>query len=168
MRKYALMFFVVYLLSTVALSSALDALHVDAGPGWTIVAVLLASLVAAWRFTREQGRVPTAAEQNAYACWALTGTWAALLSLMVVANALLLSPAESDQVLDTLTQLANSRLALTLFAVGLVAVSALGYASIRWSFAGFARLAFRAQRGAAGAVTGAAPAPQTVPRQPGA
>jgi hypothetical protein len=83
MKKYVLVFAVTYLLLTVVLGVITEMLKIGGGAGLNIAATIASSFIAAWRFTQEQGRLPTAEENNSYARLALASVWVASLLLVV-------------------------------------------------------------------------------------
>lgn len=142
MKKYALVFSVAYLLSTVALSSAADALEFEGSVGFNVAAAVVASLIAAWRFTKDQARVPTAAENSAYARWALAGAWAVSMALVASAVAFMLSPVEAHELTVAVRSMTPFHMGVASGSV--VLISAIYYLAIRWPFAWYARRACNA------------------------
>lgn len=143
MHPYVMRFAMANLAFTVATSVIIELLNLKSGQGLAIGATIASCVVAAAQFAKDKARAPTAEENAAFAWRALLVTWLIALLLMAVVSLVFLSAAESQALQQELLRVLHSGTALALGAGVFLAVSALYYAVIRWSFGWFAKVALR-------------------------
>lgn len=137
MKKYTSVFAVAYLL----LALSLAATDLKGETGSDIAAVFAASLLAAWRFTKNHDREPTLDEKKSFAWWSLLSLLAIkfLEIVVVIVLASFLLRNETNTFKDPF--FASKPIAsLFIFAGGVLLSSAISYMLIRWSFAWCAKL----------------------------
>jgi hypothetical protein len=140
MKKYALVFTVAYLLLTVAFAVIASTFKFGGGMSFNVTMSIVASFIAAWRFTKEQGRLPTTEENKSYSWMALAGLWMASLLLVAAAFAFLLPPAETKMIAKIL----ESKIVVMAGTAIAIIISALYYFTIRWSFSWYAKRVYNA------------------------
>ena len=139
MKNYTLVFAIAYLLLTIALGLIAELLNMKGSTSLNIAAAIAASFVAAWKFTKEQRRLPTVEERKSFAWQALLSVWAVSLLLVVGFLAFLVPPAESKAMLKLL-----GSATYLLIGIGAAAViSVVYYFAVRWSFSWYAKLAIK-------------------------
>ncbi|OYY73217.1 MAG: hypothetical protein B7Y40_10405 [Gammaproteobacteria bacterium 28-57-27] len=140
MKKYVVVFAVTYLLLTVALGTIAEMLKIGGGAGLNIAATIASSFVAAWRFTKEQGRLPTAEENSLYTRLALASVWLVSLLLVVAFFVFFMSPADVDAIKKILV----TKIFIIAATVGFIVLSAIYYFVIKWSFSWYTKQTYRA------------------------
>jgi hypothetical protein len=130
MRGYALVFMATYVLCTLVGGAAMAAANVQGSAGLNVACVLAASYVAAWRFTKREGRVPEAAEKARFAKLALGGIWLSSLLLVVGYFGAIAPASDARRVLGVL----SSPRALGLLLAVVAVLSIIYYFAIKWSF----------------------------------
>lgn len=140
MKKYVFIFTIAYLLLTISLAIITSLLKVDGGTSLNIVVTIASSFIAAWQFTKEQKRIPTAEESNSYARLALAGTWMVSLLLVIAFLALFVPPNE----LEIFKKLINTKTFLTIVPIAFIVLSVIYYFIIEWSFSWYAKQTYKA------------------------
>ncbi len=136
MKKFSILFSISYLVLTFGFGSIAEALQIDAGVTFNIVATVLAALIAAFWFTRDQQRRPTPDEVSAFSFQSLVGVWIASIVLTTIMFTFFISGAE---IMAMLSEMGTGMLiAAGIFAT--IIISLLYYFVIRWSFSGFTKL----------------------------
>ena len=128
MKKYVLIFAIMYLLLMAALSMARVFLKLEGGTVQNVVMVCLSSMIVARLFVRDQKRSPIENETKSFSLLALLSVWAISIPVMIglIAYQSNYSPAEVGTTLNTL--------ASTSFLVIFVLTSGLYYIVIRLAF----------------------------------
>lgn len=140
MRKYTAIFAVAYLVLTIVVGLIAEALNLKGSTGFNIAATLAAGFIAAWKFSREEGRLPTTEEKKAFAWQGLLSVWLISLLLAVVVFALLIPSSESRALFNYM----RSSTFILIGVVAMVFLSAIYYFTIRWSFSWYAKRAHKA------------------------
>jgi hypothetical protein len=133
MKKYVLIFAIMYLLLMAALSMARVFLKLEGGTVQNVVIVCLSSMIVASLFVRDQKRSPTEDETKSYSLLALLSVWVISIPVMIgfIAFQSSFSPDEMGATLNTL--------ASTSFLVIFVLTSGLYYIAIRLAFSLYIR-----------------------------
>jgi hypothetical protein len=131
-KKYVFIFAFSYLI----LAGVVELLELKGGAGFNFTTLLMASFCAAWRFTKDQGRLPTSDELKSYSWLALFSVW--LMSLLAAGAFLFLfSTAEINGLLKFIASMKF------FFVAGVIIISLIYYVTIRWSFSWYARKVFQ-------------------------
>lgn len=83
MKKYVLIFAIMYLLLMAALSMARVFLKLEVGTVQNVVMVCLSSMIVASLFVRDQKRSPTEDETKSFSLLALLSVWAISIPVMI-------------------------------------------------------------------------------------
>ena len=128
MKKYVLIFAIMYLFLMAALSMARIFLKLEVGTVQNVVMVCLSSMIVASLFVRDQKRSPTEDETKSFSLLALLSVWAISIPVMtgLIAYQSSFSPSEVAATLNTL--------ASTSFLVIFILTSVLYYIVIRLAF----------------------------------
>lgn len=136
MKKFSILFCIAYLILTFGFGSIAEALQIDAGVTFNIVATIVAVLIAAWWFSHDQKRRPTPDEISAFSFQGLCGVWVASIVLTTILLTFFVSGAE---IMALLSEMGVAVLIFGGIFVTIV-ISLLYYFVIRWSFSGFTKL----------------------------
>lgn len=139
MKKYTLIFSLSYFVLALVAGAITEWLQLKIGTGVGISTTIAASFMAAWQFTKDHNRQPTLEEKKTYAWQALMGVWIVSLLILAVIFAVFLSPRD----IEPLFYLFDSTLILAIGAGLTVFISFIYYVVIRWSFAWYAKTAFK-------------------------
>jgi hypothetical protein len=140
MKKYVLIFAVSYLLLTVVLGIVTEMLEIDGVAGLNMAVTVASSFIAAWRFTQEQGRIPTVEENSSYTRLALASVWVTSLLLVISFFVFIMSPDEADAIMKILV----TKIFIVVATVGFFVLSAIYYFLIKWSFSWYAKKTYNA------------------------
>ena len=135
MKRYALIFAVTYLVLSLALLTILEILKSDDNPSFNLIIALAASFVAAGKFVKENGYLPTPEQTKAYSLMALLATWIVSILIAVVAFSVLLTPEEFSSILN----LAKTSFFWILAFTTMFILSLVYYYAIKWSFSWYAK-----------------------------
>ena len=138
MGSYALVFTITYLVATLLANAVMAAVKYDGSFSANVASVVLASFIAAWRFTKQERRIPEPAEKAQFSKMALAGLW--LSSLVAIYVGALLPATEAGRVLG----LISSTRALLLGLGFAVVMSLVYYFVIKWAFSWYAKRSHRA------------------------
>ena len=140
MGSYALVFTITYLVATLLANAVMAAVKYDGSFSANVASVVLASFIAAWRFTKQERRIPEPAEKAQFSKMALAGLWLSSLVLVAIYVGALLPATEARRVLG----LISSTRALLLGLGFAVVMSLVYYFVIKWAFSWYANRSHRA------------------------
>jgi hypothetical protein len=128
MKKYVLIFAIMYLLLMAALSMARVFLKLEGGTVQNVVMICLSSMIVASLFVRDQKRSPTEDETKSFSLLALLSVWVISIPVMIglIAFQSGFSPDEVGATLDALASMS--------FLVIFILTSVLYYIVIRLAF----------------------------------